>query len=216
MIFGSSGGLSNQLRAIFSRFRPGDPLTVQWDPYWATADGRFLDVFEPIPGLTFVEFGAPKHVWWAEEGPDTWHENYKLLRPTAALRERIAGIAESLGPYHAMHVRRTDHTIHCVSQNLRATTDQEFITWAHARTGPVFLATDNTETRETMLRAVGPRLVWQGPMEASLASKVDARRYNSLADAVVDMFVCVEAEEFLGTTHSSFSDLIQHLRKVRC
>jgi len=210
MIFGARGGLANRLRGIFSRFDA--PMTVEWLRYWDACEGHFLDVFEPIPGLTFVETGATEESCGAIGTDNEWHHRYRLLRPTAALRERIAGILDAIGPYDAIHIRRTDHTTHCRHLGLTATRDEEFIAWANARTGPVFLATDNTDTRAEMLRRLGPRLVWQGPMGATAN---DAQRNNSLADAVVDLYVCVAAESFMGSAHSSFSELIMHLRSVQ-
>jgi hypothetical protein len=208
--FGAIGGLSNRLRGIFSRFEP--PMSVVWERYWNAADGHFLDVFEPVDGLTFVDGPATEESCGAVGTDNGWHQRYRLLRPTAALRERIAGIADALGPYNAMHVRRTDHLTHCRHNGLRPTSDAEFLAWATLRDGPIFLATDNAETRLTMLRAIGPRLVYQGPMADSTHEAV---RGNSLADAVVDLFVCVGAESFLGSAHSSFSELVTHLRELR-
>lgn len=210
MIFGAIGGLANRLRGIFSRFEP--PMQVVWERYWNASDGHFLDVFEPVAGLEFVEGPPTEESTGAVGTDDAWHRHYRLLRPTAALRERIAGIADALGPYDAMHVRRTDHTTHCRHQGLRPTSDDEFIRWARPRTGPIFLATDNTETRATMLGALGPQLVYQGPMDPPT---IESRRNNSLADAVVDLYVCANAEAFMGSAHSSFSELIAHLREVR-
>lgn len=189
-------------------------MQVQWDAYWATANGRFLDVFEPIEGLEFVESGATEKVWWAADGPDTWHRHYKLLRPTAALRERISGIREAIGPYDAMHVRRTDHVLHS-QQYGGITPDSHFLTWARQRSSPVFLATDNAETRRVMLDGIGSRLIYQGPMSDSYAYRHESQRFNSIADAVVDLFVCVAAEDFIGSAFSSFTDLIHHLRAIR-
>jgi hypothetical protein len=219
MIFEAQGGLSNRLRAVFSRFQPGTTISVVWKRYWDAADGHFLDAFEPIDGLTFVDDNtvAEASGWWAADGHDTWHKHYKLLRPVASLQARIDQVKESLGRYHAMHIRRTDLVSHCRSQGLTETQDSEFIRWAQeeALDAPIFLATDNTETRQNMLSSLGLRLVYQGLMQHSYAGNTGPYRYSTIGDAVVDMFVCVGASKFMGTAHSSFTDIIQHMRAIR-
>lgn len=210
MIFEALGGLSNRLRGIFSRYQPG--MKVVWKRYWDAANGHFLDVFEPIDGLTFVEDGAEEASCGAVGTDNAWHANYRLLRPVRAVQERIDAIRASLVVYDAMHVRRTDHLAHCNYNRLTPTHDGEFIAWAKECANPIFLATDNVDTRKVMLDAIGPRLVWQGPMEQRA---IDSERNTSLADAVVDMFVCVHAREFMGSAHSSFSEIIQHIRSVK-
>jgi hypothetical protein len=144
-----------------------------------------------------------------------WHQHYRLLRPTAALRERIAGLQDALGEYDAMHVRRTDH-VRLAHMQGRYTTDAEFLQWAAERSPPlpIFLATDNGETRGIMQRSLGHRVTWQGSMMPSSAEQHEARRYNSLSDAVVDLFVCVGARDYMLSAHSSFSELVTHLREV--
>ena len=52
------GGLCNRLRAVLSRLTP-DGLTVVWEPNDEIAHGRFLDVFEPLPGVRFDEVAHP-------------------------------------------------------------------------------------------------------------------------------------------------------------
>jgi hypothetical protein len=211
VIFEALGGLANRLRAVFSRFQPG--MQVVWNRYWDCADGHFLDVFEPIEGLEFVDSGATERSWAESDADISWRQHYKLLRPLPALRERILGIHDAVGEYDAMHIRRTDHVTHCRHQNLAQTTDEEFLYWARSpfRAETVFLATDNYETRHAMHGALGRRLLWQGHMEPTT---IEAKRNTSLADAVVDLFVCVHAREFMGSAHSSFTDLIERVREV--
>jgi hypothetical protein len=52
-------------------------------------------------------------------------------------------------------------------------------------------------------------------MRPSRAEAHEAQRYNALADAVVDLYVCAGAREFMGSAHSSFSELVGHLRELR-
>jgi hypothetical protein len=214
MIFSPVGGLANRLRAIFSRYAP--PMRVHWTRTWDIASGHFLEVFEPVPGIDFVEGDAAEESCHAAINYDNWHEHYRLLRPTEALRDRVSGLQEAIGPYDAMHIRRTDH-VKLAHMQGKYTTDEQFVSWAagHESDASVFLATCNAETRQIMQRALGPCVVWQGEMQASTAEQHEARRYNSLADAVVDLWMCLGARDFMGSAHSSFSELVTHLRELR-
>jgi hypothetical protein len=219
--FNALGGLANRLRAIFSRYAGGllqPPMQVVWARTWDIAQTHFLQVFEPVPGIEFVPDGTPcdEESWHAAINYSDWHQHYRLLRPTAALRERISGLQSAVGEYIAMHVRRTDH-VKLAHMQGRYTEDGEFVQWAHEQSKatplePCFLATCNAETRQILARHIGPRLFWQGDLQPSTVYQHESTRYGSLADAVVDLFICVGAREFMGTAHSSFSELVTHLR----
>jgi hypothetical protein len=221
--FNALGGLANRLRAIFSRYRPGlmqPSMQVVWTRTWDIAMAHFLEVFEPVPGIEFVPDGTPcdEESWHAAINYDDWHQHYRLLRPTAALRERVHGLQDAIGPYIAIHVRRTDHVRLAHTQG-KYTEDGEFVQWAHEMciatpSEPCFLATCNAETRQIMARHIGPRIFWQGTLQPSTVYQHESRRYGTLADAVVDLFMCVGAREFMGTPHSSFSQLVEHLREL--
>ncbi|HEY1696531.1 MAG TPA: hypothetical protein VGG39_30425 [Polyangiaceae bacterium] len=88
--FNAVGGLANRLRAIFSRYEPG--MRVVWTRTWDIAFAHFLEVFEPIDGLTFVDHpGGRLDDSFAPAAPgDDWHRHYALLRPAPSLRSRIA------------------------------------------------------------------------------------------------------------------------------
>jgi GDP-fucose protein O-fucosyltransferase len=212
--FNALGGLANRLRAIFSRYEPG--IRVVWTRTWDIANAHFLEVFEPVPGIEFVDGGASEESWHAAVNYNDWHRHYALLRPTAALRDRISGLQEAMGEYDAIHVRRTDH-VKLAHMQGKYTTDEEFIAWIVERDSDasVFLATCNAETRQIFKRALGPSLFWQGDMQPSTATQHESRRYNSLADSVVDLFLCAGARSFMGSAHSSFSELVTHLRELR-
>ncbi len=217
-LFKAEGGLANRLRAVFSRFDPVAGLDVIWDRYWDAAYGHFLDVFEPIEGLSFV-LNSGQTVERSCEAEDIghtrWHEHYRLLRPLPEYQRRIDDVLGKLGvTFDAVHVRRTDHVSHVAQWNA-FTPDAFFLEWVSARNGPLFLATDNAETRGLFASTFPNRIRWQGDMEPGPAIVHTGRRFNSLGDAVVDLFVATQARDFLGTPLSSFSDLIQTMRELR-
>jgi hypothetical protein len=214
--FNALGGLANRLRAIFSRYAPEVGMKVVWTRPWDIAGAHFLEVFEPVPGIEFIEHpgGDVEGSWGAAINPDDWHRHYALLRPRPALQEKIDRLRRNLGEYVAIHARRTDH-VRLAHREGSFTTDEAFLEWVTGHDGRVFLATDNWETRTRMAAALPGRVMWQGPMMQSHATQHESRRYNSLGDAVVDLFTCVGARAFMGSAHSSFSELIVALRELQ-
>jgi hypothetical protein len=214
--FNALGGLANRLRAIFSRYSPDIGMKVAWTRTWDIAGAHFLEVFEPVPGIEFIEHPGREieGSWGAAENPDDWHRHYALLRPRLALQQRIDLLRRNLGDYVAIHARRTDH-VRLAAREGSFTTDEAFLAWVKGQdAGKVFLATDNWETRARMATSLPGRVMWQGSMTQSHATQHESRRYNSLGDAVVDLFTCVGARAFMGSAHSSFSELIVALREL--
>ena len=73
------GGLCNRLRAVLSRLTP-DGLTVVWEPNDEIAHGRFLDVFEPLPGVRFDEVAHPTDFKTLEPANgDWWHRTEQAI-----------------------------------------------------------------------------------------------------------------------------------------
>jgi hypothetical protein len=212
--FSALGGLANRLRAIFSRYAP--PMRVVWTQTWDIAQAHFLEVFEPVPGIEFVDGPADEESWHAALNYTDWHQNYRMLRPVSALLERIDAMRLSMPPeYDAIHVRRTDH-VKLAQGAGQYTTDDDFVRWCVPDSSRgIFLATCNAETRSIMRGSIGERVQWQGALDPSFATQHESRRYGTLADAVVDLFVCVHARQFMGSAHSSFSELVTHLRELR-
>jgi hypothetical protein len=84
-------------------------------------------------------------------------------------------------------------------------------------THQIFLATDNAATQRRFTQRYGERLRVTTSISDCLNDSTEARlveRHTPLRLAVVDMFVCVEAEVFKGSPWSSFSDAIAHMRTV--
>ena len=81
----------------------------------------------------------------------------------------------------------------------------------------VFLATDNAATQRRFVQRYGERLRVTTSIGDCRNDSTESRlveRHTPLRLAVVDMFVCVEAEVFKGSPWSSFSDAIAHMRTV--
>jgi hypothetical protein len=219
------GGLCNRLRAILSRrFSSVNDLTVVWDVNEYVSGARWDDVFMPMLGVTFEHHDGWTGSGWdvedfapAKDAPDGWERAYAELRPVTNIRQRIAVAMSALGEYSAMHVRRTDHVPNQESLGAHVEPLEDWILWAEkVAQQNVWVATDNGETQQTLserLRFYGMQasLTWlQGAATQGLE---DHRRNGTLADAVVDLYVCAAAKYFKGSQGSSFTDTIEILRR---
>lgn len=225
------GGLANRLRTILSYRAVHGSIVCEWDPTkeTAVAFGHFLDVFEPIQGVTFE---TPTDAWETvrhdggvlkigditydndphREAPMDWTKGYLelQLRPEHAARL-------PKGIYDAMHIRRTDLTPMAASLG-NLTPDDEFFAWARTGWRPVWLATDNGTTQllyQGKLKELGRQAMRLAPIQENERQDEHDFRNTTLADAAIDLFACSKAVDFKGTRESSFTLAIELLRRLR-
>ena len=43
----------------------------------------------------------------------------------------------------------------------------------------------------------------------------DKTRHTSLLDSIIDLYMCVNSEKFMGTKYSSFSETINQMRLIK-
>lgn len=215
MILQAKAGLCNRLRTILSRLEPG--LVVYWEPDVEIAGARWDDVFEPLEGVTFV-YDRPERVDLAtgDGAPGVrWIDEMRRVRPLPAIRQRVADLCAGMGRFDAMFVRRTDG-VFVAEEERNFTPDDAFRAFAASTSRRLFLATDNGETQRKFRAWVGERLVVEGELGGTERHEAgDHTRHQSLAGSVVNLYVCVEAEYFVGSGGSSFSDTITWLREMR-
>ena len=139
---------------------------------------------------------------------------FLLLKPKPAIAERIAQCIARCGgkgAYAAVHVRRTDHvTLWGIS-----TPDAEFFKFLDGKRSSgeerIYVATDNAGTQQLFSERFGADVT---VTLAAIDPTATALRHTTVADAVVDLFVCADARAFKGTRGSSFSDAIWLLRRA--
>lgn len=228
MIF-AYGGLCNRIRVILSglALEPEKPLVIVWKKEPAVSGSHFLEVFQPIPKVKFVDTFVGKEIRKEchELCPESeWRHLVKLLKPKPPVQSRINKVLDKLTrPFIAVHVRRTDLIPRLDDPGYDSFFKfiDDFLTARHRSNSHtnifgsdkyepnVYVATDNAETLAVFATRYGSRLVSCGARYAPTR-----KRQTELADAVVDMFVCAEAEHFMGTPKSSFSEMIEQIRTV--
>jgi len=217
VILNAVGGLCNRLRAILSYRAVYRVLDVLWlrDEYVSFAG--WSDVFMPLPGVRFLDHGPFTAEDYAPHRRSTvgWEDGYRDLRPTPELAvtvdAHISVMRIDRPRYVAAHIRRTDHVPN-FPEPLPPL--EGYAAWARSFDAPLWLATDNEATRGRMRELVkcntGP---WIGGREEQ--GLTDHHRNGRLHEAVIDLFMCVYADAFLGTPGSSFTDTIHVMRRLR-
>lgn len=209
------GGLGNRLRVILSYLHAYNDIKVLWNKTPEIASEHFLDVFEPINGVTFINI-VPKNAkvirscvpigdWFGKDGK----ELINMIKPTRQIAERIH--KEPI-PDIAIHARRTDHSKLAQSRQ-RFTTDEMFFNYVDQRLTTadlsIYVATDNAQTYSLFIHRYPKKVKTLSTFRSS-----SSLRQTSLADSVVDWFVCASAKEFMGSDYSSFTDLIKLKREA--
>lgn len=224
-------GLGNRLRALLSYRLISIERGANLSALWAVSEacpGLFDDVFEPLSGTTILAtddtHSSYETAALGVHGVHDFHEAVKLRRreearcffdltPRVGIRLEVASAALEYGPYIALHIRRTDH--YAVEVGVQST-DDEFERFADRYPAhTIYLATDNGQTQRRFVERYGAtRLRVYSPIDETRnwRDEDSSLRLTSLHSAVVDMFVCVRADVFKGSSFSSFSDAISHLR----
>jgi hypothetical protein len=213
------GGLCNYLRVVFSYLQhckaTGKQLIVIWRPSHH-CPGFFLDYFQPIPNVEFLPAnthgrtidydGCSPHPEWRPEV----HDNYGDLKLLPALQAEIDVFVSENGPYVAAHVRRTDHST-MAKENQAYTEDDAFTTFfAEHHPMNIYIATDNRDSQDLFVSQ------FQGRVKGlSLITPTHSLRQTNLKSAIKDLFLCIHATNFKGSGYSSFTDVIQAVRKMR-
>ena len=212
-------GLCNRLRFMFSYYKFAKENNKKLIVIWEIDDncpGFYLDYFKPIDGVTFkrkdkgrFKIDASDH--GAKPG---YNPDYKELKLLPSMISIIKNKMNLLGEkYIALHIRRTDHTPSAQHFG-KYNSDKKFLQFIKNHKNKnnnnnfnIYLATDNKETYEMIHTNYNLILPYH--------NTVDGLRQTSLQDSIIDLFMCVYADNFIGTDYSSFSMLIEHLRNKK-
>ena len=209
-----TSGLCNYLRVIFSYYECAKKNNLKLNVIWYVTpqcNGKFLDYFESVPNINIM-YGAPintKIYYIGSSIHPVFKPNYSYLKLLPYMKELINARINILGKnYIAVHIRRTDHT-ELAKKNNKYTYDNEFINFIDKFNNKnLYIATDNKTTYDIFKKKY-PNLVKFNYHEIDNNSL----RQTSLKDAIIDIYMCVFSSNFMGSGWSSFSGLINNLRK---
>lgn len=210
------GGLCNRLRVVLSYRAAFGPIDVVWHPDGEIADGRWSDVFEDLDGVRFLDSGdyGTATIDPYPHAPHGWQDGYRDVRLRPNHHARLGHLVSGVGPYSAIHVRRTDHT--AMAQGYGTYTDDaDFVQWLIDSEGPVYVATDNGTTQRAYTSLLGDRAIVAATIAEHPDQDAGGRRNTTLSHAAIDLFACVLATRFKGSGESSFTNTVLMLRERR-
>jgi hypothetical protein len=185
-------------------------MEMYWVPSWA-CDGCFLDYFKPLENVTFIQEKNPNAIINKYCPEYIEHRNlFKDLYLNEQMKKEMEDLWNRIGSPSevvAIHVRRTDH-IELAKKNDNYTPDEEFFEFVENYPNKkIYLATDNNETQEMFINKYGKdRIVYNVKITTS-----ESIRQTSVKDAIIDLFACAQAFNFMGSGYSSFSGVIKKL-----
>ena len=208
------GGLCNYLRVVFSYYIKARELNEELVVIWkitSECNGFFLDYFMPIKNITFKKNNNDKHkINYYGYYPINNNINYSMLEPLPEIKNIILSKMKILNNnYNAIHVRRTDHVDLAKKKN-KYTSDEMFFEYIDniKDKNCIYIATDNEKTYNEF------KDKYKDNIKFNYHNEINGLRKTSLKDAISDLFMCVYANNFMGSQYSSFTDLINSLRKI--
>lgn len=208
-------GLCNRLRTIFyhlNNLEENENLVVIWNWNDSDPNGDFYDYFEPIKNLSFIKNNDHRlPIFYKGNGSDLdlKNNNYENLKLKSHLLEIIGNEKMKLNnDFMAIHVRRTDINAVYEKRNLQYIKSYDeydrFIESINLKN--LYVATDNKETFLYFYKKYKNSHTMNDNI-TFLSNK--NRRKTTLQDSIIDLFMCINSTEFLGTQLSSFSELIE-------
>jgi len=209
------GGLCNYLRVIFSYYRMAVEKNEKLVVIWRQTDvctGFFLDYFHPVEGIEFISHNINnyKHDYRGCYPHANYAPDYTKLKVLEKIKSIILIKQQELEyNYIAVHIRRTDFIPSAISRNVYVS-DEDFCRFIDKNLiKNLYIATDNKETYDTFKSKYNSYIPFNYHN-----TLIGVRRHTSLEDSIIDLYMCVYALEFMGSKHSSFSDLINALREL--
>ena len=219
-------GLVDRIGFIFSYLNKAKKNNEELIVCWRENDhcnGHFLDLFEPIPGLTFTTNADKCDVtgWLHCPGYSAWNVFiWNQLRLRKELKCEVENLRHKLNyKYAAIHVRRTE-ALRIFGSDL--TPDSDFFQFVE-KYEKVFLATDNSETQRVYKEKYKDKIFCSSQIDKSYKSNASevfdpsfvVTRETSLRIAAIDLFTCIYSNHFMGTNHSGYSKFIEQFRNYR-
>jgi hypothetical protein len=210
-------GLCNRLQTIFfhyTKIKKYKKLLIVWNIDKNNSHGNFYDFFAKINHLEFVKETKLK-VNYKGNGSDlkVQNNNYKSLKLLPYMNDIIKNEKNKLNNnYIAIHVRRTDIINLYKKKNIKFINNYDkydkFIESYPEKN--LYIATDNQESYNYFYHKYKDNRILNTNIKFLKTKK---KRKTSMKDTIIDLYMCINANKFLGTELSSFTRFIYHNRK---
>lgn len=208
-----TGGLGNRLRVVISYYikyikNKDEKLIVIWR-LDKLCNGYFQDYFEPIPNVEFRTHNDPSLKINYKGCSRIGSVDFSLIKPLPHIENKINEKRNLLNNnYIAIHVRRTDH-IAAATKRGAFTTDEEFFKFIddNINDSCLYVATDNIDTYTIFQEK------YKDKMKFPYHKDRGTYRNTTLEDAIIDIYLCTYAKKFKQSGWSTFSGVIENLRK---
>ena len=217
-------GLCNRLMILlyFINKYQDEGLKVVWTPNYA-CNGNFLDYFEPINNISFVEtknelqnvFNATlKYMINSQQddlGKSCIFMQLNQLKLIPEIQSKLDYYLNSLTkPFIAIHIRRTDYGR--ILQKLKdAPTEDDFHEFiSQYPNHDIYIATDCKKMQLKFINKYVDRILFYKKIEACEGTTY--LRQTNLEHSIMDIYICCHAEYFMGTKDSTFSRFIKQLK----
>ncbi len=195
----------------------GKKLNVYW-PNDTCCNGFFLDYFERVDGIAFYrddflngkKYDVFSCGWHADFNP---REHFLLapLKPLPYIQSIIDEKVSSLKNYCSVHIRQTDFFQVQQAHDLPILSDSYFIRKIKQldlnNYNYIYVAADNRKSQLVMEEVFPGKIKYYEVIEPK-----ETTRQTSLEHAIIDLYICANADIFIETTKSSFSSTINQLR----
>ena len=204
------GGLANRLLTVLSHVSversAGRPVVVFW-PDSRDFPGEWDECFTPIVGLLPLPMHPPLEYADIKEFSIAQDCDWKILqelKPSRPVRDSLPD-----GDYDAVHIRRTDLSDMAARLGWHPPiSDDEYSAFIEQSDREfVWLATDNAETQARMKARHGSKVRALADMHEPHGFRQTDGQWTA-----IDMFACVKAQKFMGSRHSTLTNLIHMLR----
>jgi hypothetical protein len=214
LVIRPKGGIGNRFRVLTSYYlkyikNTDKKLIVLWVKD-KCCNGYFQDYFEPIPKVEFITNNDKKlkvnYCSCSRVGP----VDFSIIKPLPHMIDKINEKRNLLNnDYIAIHARRTDHIAAAKKRGV-FTTDEDFFKYIDENINDscLYVATDNIDTY-TMFQEK-----YKDKVKFSYHQTTGQYRNTSLEDAIIDIYMCTYAKKFKHSGWSTFSGVINNLRKI--
>ena len=220
------GGLCNKLRVLLYHYNKAKSLNKKFIVIWNSdryCNGLFLDYYQALENTIFIKKNEDNYdINYKGCSADIKLCNYNLLKLKPSIQEKINIIKKKYNKYISVHIRRTDHVELSKKKNMY-TDDNFFIQFINENSEyDIYLATDNRETQDKFCNLYKNKIKYIKLIDTMdeinkrpKKDNSDKTRHTSLLDSIIDLYMCVNSEKFIGTKYSSFSETINQMRLIK-